>query len=132
MIGIELRRRIVDAYNSGRCGSYEQTAELFGVGRATVSRLLRRHRETGDVKALPVGGNYPRQIDLDWLREHADKVPDARLVDRIDAWEEISGRRVASSTMSVAMRAIGWTHKKRLPSPTSKSDKTWSTSDRRS
>ena len=93
---------------------------------------MRRHRETGDVKALPVGGNYPRQIDLDWLREHADKVPDARLVDRIDAWEEISGRRVASSTMSVAMRAIGWTHKKRLPSPTSKSDKTWSTSDRRS
>jgi len=55
------------------------------VGRATVSRLLRRHRETGDVKALPVGGNYPRQGDLDWLREHAQSEPDARLVDRIAA-----------------------------------------------
>jgi transposase len=112
MIGIELRRRIVEAYDSGLSGSYEQTAELFGVGRATVSRLLRRHRETGDVKALPVGGNYPRQVDLDWLREHAQSEPDARLVDRIEAWEHVSGRRVASSTMSMAMRTFGWTHKK--------------------
>jgi transposase len=42
MIGIELRKRIVEAYYSGRSGTYEQTAELFGVGRATVGRLLRR------------------------------------------------------------------------------------------
>lgn len=124
MIGIELRRRIVDAYESGRSGSYRATAELFGVGRATVSRLLRRHRETGDVKPFPVGGNNPRQVDLDWLREHAMKEPDARLVDRIDAWETITGRRVASSTMSKAMRAIGWTHKKRLRSPTKETAKT--------
>jgi transposase len=112
MIGLELRRRIVEAYTSGRSGNYEETAELFGVGRATVNRLLRRYRATGDVKALPVGGNYPRQVDLDWLREHARQHPDARLVDRIDAWEGVSGRRVASSTMSLAMRAIDWTHKK--------------------
>ena len=123
MIGIQLRRRIVKAYNSGRCKTYEETADLFGVGRATVSRLLRRQRETGDVEALPVGGNYPRQIALDWLREHADKEPDARLVDRVDAWEKVSGRRVATSTMSNAMRTIGWTHKKKLPSLTNKIDK---------
>lgn len=124
MVGIELRWRIVEAYNSGLSGSYEATAELFGVGRATVNRLLRRYRETGDVKALPVGGNNPRRVDLDWLREHAAKEPNARLVDRIDAWERASGRRVSSSAMSKAMRAIGWTHKKRPPSPTSSSEKT--------
>lgn len=124
MIGIELRRRIVAAYTSGRSGSYEETAKLFGVGRATVSRLLRRYRDSGDVKPLPVGGNYPRQLDLEWLREHAQREPDARLVDRIEAWEKVSGRRVASSTMSKGMRAIGWTHKKRLPSPTSRNAKT--------
>ena len=122
MIGLELRKRIVAAYTSGLSGSYEQTAELFGVGRATVSRLLRRYRETGDVKPLPIGGNYPRQLDLDWLLDHAQRVPDARLIDRIDAWEAESGRRVSSSTMSKAMRKIGWTHKKRLPSRRSKSD----------
>jgi transposase len=124
MIGLELRKRIVEAYTSGRSGTYEQTAVLFGVGRATVSRLLRRQRETGDVKPLPVGGNYPRQVDLDWLREHAKKEPDARLIDRIADWEAVSGRRVWTSTMSNAMRAIGWTHKKRLPSRLNKTAKT--------
>jgi transposase len=121
MISIELRRRIIDAYRSGLSGSYEGTAELFCVGRATVSRLLRRYRETGSVNPLPVGGNYPRQVDLDWLRAHAEQHPDARLADRIDDWHKESGRRVASSTMSKAMKAIGWTHKKRHPSPTSRS-----------
>lgn len=115
MIGIELRRRIVEAYGSGASGTYEETANIFGVGRATVSRLLRRYRTTGDVKALPIGGNYPRQVDLEWLVRHAEQEPDARLRDRIDDWEKESGRRVASSTMSLAMRTIGWTHKKRLP-----------------
>ena len=113
MIGLELRRRIAEAYNSGLSGTYEETAQLFGVGRATVSRLLRRVRETGGVEPLPVGGNYPRQIDLDWLLQHAKENPDDRLADRIDAWETKSSRRVASSTMSNAMRTIGWTHKKR-------------------
>lgn len=124
MIGLELRKRIVEAYSSGGSGSYEETAELFGVGRATVSRLLRRYRETGGVEPLPIGGNYPRQVDLQWLRKHADEHPDARLVDRIDAWAVVSDRRVASSTMSKAMRTIGWTHKKKLQSPTSMSGRT--------
>ncbi|MBW2733654.1 MAG: helix-turn-helix domain-containing protein, partial [Deltaproteobacteria bacterium] len=52
MISIELRRSLVEAYNSGLSGTYTETATLFRVGRATVSRLLRRYRETGDVKAL--------------------------------------------------------------------------------
>lgn len=113
MTGTELRKRIVEAYTTGCSGSYEQTARLFGVGRATVSRLLRRHRESGDVKALPMGGNNPRRVDLEWLRKHAEQHPDARLADRIAAWEKLSGSRVASSTMSYAMRAIGWTYKKK-------------------
>lgn len=113
MISIELRRRIVEAYNSGLSGSYDETAALFGVGRASVSRLLRRHRETGDVQPLPMGGNHPRRVDLNWLRQHVQEHPDARLRDRADDWEAESGRRVPTSTMSNAMRAIGWTYKKK-------------------
>ena len=112
MIEQGLRRRIVEAYRSGLSGTYAQTAALFGVGEATVSRLLRRYRETGDVKAKPVGGNRARVVDLQWLAQHAQRDPDARLCDRIEDWAEHSGRRVASSTMSNAMRALGWTHKK--------------------
>lgn len=118
-LSLDLRRRLVEAYKSGRTKSYEATAEMFAVGRASVSRLLRRHRETGDVKPKPRGGNNPRRVDLEWLRDHAIAHPDARLVDRVQAWLEASGRRVTHVTISNSLRAIGWTHKKRLRSPAS-------------
>jgi transposase len=109
---MEIRRRLVEAYRSGRSGTYEQTAELFGVGTATVSRALRRFRETGDVKYKPRGGNNPRRVDLEWLKEHAEAHPDARLVDRVEAWEQVSGRRVTAATMSNSLQAIAWSYKK--------------------
>ena len=49
-LSLDLRRRMVQAYRQGTCKSYEEVAQVFGVGRATVSRNLRRKRETGDVE----------------------------------------------------------------------------------
>jgi len=118
---IDLKRRLVDAYRSGRTTTYAATAAMFGVGIATVNRLLRRYRESGDVQQKPRGGNNPRRIDLDWLRAHAEANPDARLIDRMAAWKAHSGRAISLGAMWDAMRVIGWTHKKRLPSRASAS-----------
>jgi len=112
-ISLDLRRRVRDAYRKGLSGSYSATAEMFGIGRATVGRILQRDRDTGTVELKPRGGNNPRVVDLDWLRRHAENEPDARLSDRIDAWVGRGGRKVSLEAMSRAMRAIGWTHKKR-------------------
>jgi transposase len=109
---IDIRRRVVTVYESGLSGTYAETAEMFGVGEATVSRWLRRKRETGDVIPTPRKGNRPRKVDLDWLRKHAEEHPDARLIDRVEAWEAQSGVRVHVDTMSSSLRAIGWTFKK--------------------
>lgn len=111
-LSLDLRRRIVDAYERGLTPTYELTAQMFGVGRATVNRLLRRYRETGDVEAKPVGGNNPRRVDLDWLREHATTHPDARIIDRIAAWESKSGIKASLGAMHAALQTIGWSHKK--------------------
>lgn len=116
-LSIDLRRRVVEAYLSKKSGTYEKTAALFGIGEATVSRLLRRYRETGDVLYKPKGGNNPRRVDLQWLREHLQAEPDARLIDRVEAWERHSGIRVGVTAMWLAVRACGWTHKKRRRSP---------------
>jgi len=86
---------------------------MFGVGVATVNRLLRRKRETGDVLPKPRGGNNPRRVKLEWLEHDAKNHPDARLIDRIEAWEEHSGEKVSIGAMWSALRAINWTHKKR-------------------
>ena len=116
-LSIDLRRRVVDAYLSKKSGTYEQTAALFKIGEATVSRLLRRQRETGDVLYKPKGGNNPRRVDLTWLREHLQALPDARLIDRVEAWQQHSGQRVSVTAMWSAVHACDWTHKKRLRSP---------------
>lgn len=112
-LSIDLRRRIVDAYEGRRTATYVATAEMFDVGYATVSRLLRRKRETGDVLPKPRGGNNPRRVNLEWLADHARENPDDRLIDRVAAWKQHSGRSVSISSVSRALRAIGWTHKKR-------------------
>ena len=110
---IALRERIVQAYLDGLSGSYRETAKLFGVGEATVSRLLRLYRETKSVVPRPRGGNYPAKIALDWLVYHTKANPDARLCDRVAALETETGIHVSTQSMSRAMRKIGWTHKKR-------------------
>ena len=119
-LSIDLRRKVVEAYRAKRSGTYAATALLFGIGEATVSRLLRRFRETGDVLQKPRGGNNPRRIDLDWLRHHLAANPDARLRDRIEAWGERTGKRVSVGTMWFAVRDCGWTHKKKQWSPGSR------------
>ena len=111
-VSLDLRRRIVNAYRTGLTETYEETAEMFGVGVATVGRLLRRDRETGDVRPKKRGGDLRRSVDLAWIAKHAQRFPDARLVDRIDAWEAQRGRRVSIGAMWNALDAIGWTHKK--------------------
>jgi transposase len=112
-ISLDLRRRIVAAYQAGRTSTYAATAEMFGVGVATVSRLLRRKRETGDVLPKPKGGNNPRRVDLEWLKKNARENPDARIVDRIAAWQKHGGKHASVGGMWDALQAIGWTHKKR-------------------
>jgi transposase len=112
-VSIDLRRRVVAAYEADESGTYARTAALFGIGEATVSRLLRRHRETGDVEYKPRGGNNPRRIDMAWLRRHLEEQPDARLIDRIEAWRQHSGRKLSVTAIWNAVRACGWTHKKR-------------------
>ncbi len=131
-LSIDLRRRLVEAYRSKKSGTYAATAAVFGVGEATVSRLLRRFRETGDVHYKPKGGNNPRRVDLDWLRQHLADNPDARLVDRIDAWKAHSGKAVSLGAMWLAVRDCGWTHKKKRWSPGNKTARTSKRSVRRS
>jgi transposase len=112
-LSLDLRRRIADAYLSGRTSTYEATATMFEVGSATVNRILRRKRETGDVLPKAKGGNNPRRVDLEWLKAHAREHPDARIVDRIAAWKQQKGVDVSIGAMWGALDEIGWTHKKR-------------------
>lgn len=112
-ISLDLRRRIVAAYETGLTPTYKATAQMFGVSVATVNRLLRRHRETGDVQVKARGGNNPRVVADDWVLAHCEAHPDATLRERVAAWAAHSGKEVSLPAMSNAVHRIGWTHKKR-------------------
>jgi transposase len=111
-IPVEVRERVVEAYRKGLTGTYRSTAQVFSISEATVSRILGKARHGKSLEPRFTTGRK-RCIDVDWLRAHATEHEDARIVDRVDAWLEQSGRKVSSSAMWSTLRLIGWTHKKR-------------------
>src|ERR1700691_4643746 len=98
----DLRKRIVT--------HYEKTAEHFSVGRASISRILRVHRETGEVMPAPKPKKPKNKIDLEWLRAHAEAHPDARLKDRAETFKAERGVSLSVTSVHYAMAAIGFTH----------------------
>lgn len=117
----DLRRRIVDFYQSNPKASYKDTAERFTVGPASVSRLLRLKRETGDIRAPKRQNRSRLKVDLEWLETHSKANPNARLKDRVADYEVATGVSVAISSMWAAITALGWTHKKRQSLPRNES-----------
>jgi transposase len=110
-ISTDLRKRIVLHYKEGGI-TYAETAKAFRVGEATVSRLLRRLRETGSIEP-PARSTAPRfRVDLVWLAAHLQKFPDARLTDRVEAFEKEKKGSTSVSAVWQALRYLGITHKK--------------------
>ena len=67
---------------NGKNGAYREASKLFGVGIATVSRLMRLDREKGDVSPKPQGGYRGTRCVNDYSEEIfaiLEKEPDATL-----------------------------------------------------
>ena len=109
-----IRRAIVRAVKHDGL-TYAQTAKLLGVGEATVSRILRLHRDTGRVDPRPRrGGNYSaiqgRIARL--LQSIVSNMPDATVAELTEAL--VSRGRVETSRSSVqrALHRLGYSRKK--------------------
>lgn len=113
-IAAPLREAIVRTYGEGG-GTYDEVAEALGVGRATVSRVLRLKRETGAVDPLPRGGGNLSPIHgkvADLLVAIVRTMPDATVAELADALM-VRGE-VATSRSSVlrALYRLGYSRKK--------------------
>lgn len=110
----QLRAAIVRAFHEQGM-SYQEIAELLGVGEATVSRVLRLHRETGSVAPRPRGGGNFSPI----RGEVADELS-AVVAERSDATvEELTtelaqrvGVKTSRSAVLRALHRLGFTRKK--------------------
>ena len=95
--------------------SYKETAALLGVGEATVSRVLRRHRETGGVEPRPRRGGNRSPIAgsvLEALRQLAIAIPNATVTEFKRMLEQRTGVTTSRSSVQRALSRLGFTKKK--------------------
>ena len=111
----DLRSRVVAAYKTGN-RSYEEIAEAFSVGVASVNRWLRLDRERGSVKPREHGGGQRPQIDADGeavLRELLRETSDATLEELALGLAARTGKRATVKGVFTALKRMGFSRKKR-------------------
>ena len=115
-IPLQLREAIVRAYEPGD-RSYADVAETLGVGRATVNRVLRLKRETGDVEPRPRGGGNRSPIHgklAELLVAIVSAMPDATVAELADALMARSEITTSRSSVLRALGRLGYSRKKSL------------------
>jgi transposase len=122
---MDLRKRVLAAVDRGT--PRKEIVRTLGVSEPTIRRYLRLRRETGSVAPKPppkptfsIGQSAEQRRAL-WkqLEEHYD----ATLHRHCLLWEREQGVKVSISTMSRAIRRLGWTLKKRVWVPPSEKKK---------
>jgi transposase len=123
---MDLRKRVLAAVDRGT--PRKEIVRTLGVSEPTIRRYLRLRRETGSVAPKPpakrtfsIGQSVEQRRAL-WkqLEEHYD----ATLERHCLLWErEQGGDKVSISTMSRAIRRLGWTLKKRVWVPPNETKK---------
>jgi transposase len=117
---VRLREAIVRAWHEEKL-TYAAIASLMGVGEATVSRVLRRYRETASVAPRARGGGNRSPIRgevVKALEELIAKSPDATLDELTQALMASVPVSTSRSAVLRALQRYGYSRKKR-PSPPS-------------
>src|ERR1051325_10021247 len=98
----DLRHKIIRACDQ-KIGSQRHIAELFGVSKSFVEKLLRRRRTTGRIAALPHGGGRKPACDeksLTLLRKIVRQHNDATLDELCQMLSKQRGVSLSVPTMS--------------------------------
>jgi len=107
--------------------TYAETAEMLGIGEASVSRILRRHRETGSVAPKPRGGGRLSPITgavAEQLVLLVQDMPDATIEEMLEALVERTGIETSESAVKRALHRLGFSRKKRSSSRQSATSRT--------
>ena len=118
---LDLREKIVRAYDQG-VGSQRAIAELFGVSRSFVEKLLARRRATGKIAPLPHGGGRQPHCtarDHKLVRQHIAEQPDATLAEVCHRVHHEHGTSLSRSAMSRLLKRLGLPRKKSRSTPVS-------------
>ncbi len=112
---LDLRQKVVAAIERGD-STIEKVATSFGVGQIFIKKMLRQHRETGDLRPRPHGGGHtPRLSDkhLKLLGAEVKRRPDRTNESLSAHLREQAGVSVSAPTISRALSKLGLSRKKK-------------------
>jgi transposase len=108
----DLRWRVVRAVEGDM--PRREAARVFEVSLPTIKRWLKQRRETGALAPKPIPGPAALKRDalLEALPARLAEYADATLEQHCSRWRVRTGGEVSTATMSRAITALAWTHKK--------------------
>jgi transposase len=112
---LDLRQKVLAAALRGD-RSLREVAELFGVGKTFVDKLLGIHRAGQDLAPRPHGGGYPARLlprHEKLLRSRVRQRKDATLAELRAHLEEQADLSVSVSTVSRSLIRLGLGRKKK-------------------
>ncbi len=111
---LDLRQKVVAAVERGD-STIEEVAASFGVGLTFVKKMLRQHRETGDLRPRPHGGGQTPRLStrhLKLLRAEVARDSGKTAEALRDYLAERGGVTVSRPTVSRALSRLGLSRKK--------------------
>lgn len=115
---IELRSRVVEAFNAG--GTLAELAERFSVSVASVHRWVKLDEYYSNLSPKPHGGHREHKIrdeDLAKLKALVLEKPDRTVLELAAEWNTRYAQSIGNAVMGRALLRAGLTFKKRLSWP---------------
>jgi transposase len=111
----DLRRKIVQAVRERGMGKSE-AARTFGVSLSSVKRYVKAAQEGHSLSPGKAPGKRPKlsKSAKRLLEADVEERPWAKLLDRCEYLRKVAGVRVSESTISRAIRRLGFSRKKGL------------------
>jgi transposase len=119
---LDLRQKIVDTYVEGNI-SQRQLAKQFRVALSFVEKLLKQHRETGNIAPKKRMNQTPTKLNDEQLKglEHlVEAHNDATLEELRDLLEQKTGVRIGRSTVDRMLSKLDLSVKKKRCIPPKK------------
>jgi transposase len=113
-VPVQVREAIVRAVKEQGL-TYQATADLLGVGYATVNRVLSRYRRTKSVDLLPRGGGWESPIQgriADLLEKIVTTMSDATVEELTAVLQKKARINTSRSAVQRALHRLGYSRKK--------------------
>jgi transposase len=112
---VDFRQKIIDVWKKEKI-SIRGLAQRFDVAKSFIQKLLKQHKETGDIRPRPQGGSPPTKLNSEQLIiliEIIESNNDATLEELSDLLYEKTQVKVSRATLGRLTQKLNYSFKKK-------------------